>query len=550
MIAFVALMHLAAALQGALERHVEELELPDAPPVHHLRYQLLALEQVSIQTSFDSLVHLDALPTNRLAVEVRVGSPEFDNTGFGGWQNGFDAAWLPERLTPEALSVEAWRLTDRAYKQAVEQYARKQAQFTPPDDHPGDYSPAPVVVVDLEGAPAAPVDQLQDLALRLGAALRGPELLERAEVYLGHESGWLWTFDSDGSSVRRPVQETSIRVLAHARANDGMLLTDERLFTVRDPDGLGEVDALVEDVARMRESLGRLRAAPVLTEEYVGPLVFEGEAAADLFRYLLVPQLEGTPSEIPFQSQFGSFGASGGQARTGRRVLPPGWSVVDDPTADPSHPGAFEYDLEGTRAEAVQCVEDGIVRELLMSRTPRPGQLESNGHARGSLGSRGQGRASLTSVEPHSHVSSARLHRAAARTARAYGRDWYLVVRELQEPSVRRLAGHAATALDGPTGELPPPVAVWRVYADGREEPLRGARFASADRWLLRDVVAAGPRVETSYLAPFEGTYRSLAPIEGLPGRMSAHEVLVGEVELVPMGADASRVPILPPPSP
>lgn len=552
MIAFLALVQLGAALLEAIDRHVDELALPDAPPIHHLRYQLLAVDQVSVETAFDAVVDVEVQPLNALGVEVRVGTPAFDNTGFGGWQNGFDRAHLPARLTPEALRIEAWRLTDRAYKQAVEQYARKRAQFTPPDDHPGDYGPAPIVHAEIDGGSAAPTEDLVALAKELGAALKGPSPLERAGVFLGHEVGWLWTLDSEGTRVRRPVEETSVRVVAHARAPDGMLLTDERLFVARHPTGLGDVEALAEEVTRMREELTALREAPALTDEYVGPVLFEDEAAADLFRYLLVPQLEGTPPEVPFESWFGELGAGRDGVRSGRRVLPPGWTVTDDPTADPTHPGAFAYDLEGVPARAVRCVQDGIVRELLTSRVPRREQPESNGHARGSLGRRAEGRASLTRVEPPSRASSARLRHAALKAARAYGRDWYVAVRRLQEPAVRRLAGHGALAVagDGPASQLPPPVAIYKVYADGREEPLRGAHFANADRWLLRDVVAAGPQVGASYLAPFEGTYRGLAPTEGLPSFVSAPEVLIGEVELVPTGADPTDAPVLPLPSP
>src|SRR5690606_4826915 len=207
----------------------------------------------------------------------------------------------------------------------------------------------------------------------------------------------------------------------------------ERLFMARDPADLGDPAALAAEVARMRQALGALRDAPALEDEYVGPVVFEDEAAVDLFRYLLLPQLEGTPPEVPFESWFGDLGSLRGATRSGRRVLPPGWTVVDDPTADPGHPGAFTHDVEGTPARAVRCVDDGIVRELLMSRVPRHDQRESNGHARAALGSRAEGRASLTTVEPPQRVSSARLRRAALKAAKAYGRDWYLAVRSLQE---------------------------------------------------------------------------------------------------------------------
>ena len=533
-----------SALDAELARSVAELSLPDAPALYFLRYQLMRLEQVDSVASLGATVRTSVEPLSTLGVEVRVGAPEYDNTGFGGWQNGFGSAALPAELTPQAASLAAWRLTDRAYKQAVEQYARKRAQFEAPDDYPGDFTLTGPQVANLDVPAPGDGPALVALAEDLSGQLVVSPSLARGEVYLGHEAGSLVVLDSAGSHVTLPVHETTVRAVLHARTDDGMLLTDQLLWTVRDPSALPERAAMEAEAHAAAVALGALRDAPVLDEEYVGPVVFEDTAATELFRYLLVPQVEGTPGEVPFDSWFGDLGRNKDPVRLMRRVLPPGWSAVDDPMADPSHPSAFARDLEGTPSQAVLLVEDGIVRDLLMSRVPRRDIAETNGHARGRVGALAEGRVSQLSVEPRRRVRS--LHKQAVRLAGSYDRDWYLVVRRLQVPAVREVGSWDV----GDGGALPPPVAVFRVYADGREEQLRGAAFTGVSRFALRDIAAAGEQVTASWMAAPSGGSRfsALAPTEGLPTRLDAPEVLVRELELVPTPGDPREVPVLPPP--
>jgi hypothetical protein len=303
-----------------------------------------------------------------------------------------------------------------------------------------------------------------------------------------------------------------------------------------------------QEVARMRATLVALSTSPALDDEYVGPVVFEGAAARDLFRYALVDQLEGTPPEIPFDSWFGELGESGDPVRIGRRVLPMGWTVTDDPRSVPEHPGSFQYDAEGTASEAIALVEDGIARTLAMSRVPRRGLTETNGHGRSHVGRRASGRLSLTTVEPDRKRSETAVYKAAQKLARAYGRDWIFVVRRLQEPAVLGLSDEGRFEDSDQAVVLPPPVAIVRRYADGREEPLRGAAFAGVHRWVLRDIVAAGPVGHSDYMAPASGGYAGLGPTEGMPSRMTAPDVLVGEMELVPAPGDPRAIAALPPP--
>ncbi len=530
-------------LEGAIARHLTALHLPDAPRIYHLRYRLFQLEGVSAEVHAGEVVLSEPFVQNQIGVEVRVGSPSFDNTGFGGWQDGFESASLPAELTPHALDLAAWRLTDRAYKAAVEHHARKTAQWTPPADHPGDYTLTDPIR-DEGAAPTVPdQDALVALAVAASAAVGLHPALLNTSAHLGAEAGTEWIVDSEGTAGRRAVSEVSLRVAASVRADDGMLLTDQRLWTASSLKGLPPQDAIAASAAAMGQDLLARAAHAPLANEYVGPVRFDGAAAVDLFRALLVDQVEGTPSEIPFETWLGDIGEAGAAVRLGRRVLPSGWHVVDDASLRPDMPFAGPYDAEGRRIEPVTLVEDGIVRDLLMTRTPRNG-VDGNGHARGWPGTAPRARVHHLVVTPPRRASPRALHLAAVRAAKAYGEDRYLLIRRLEEPAIPPLTDPDRA---GASEVLPRPVdAVW-VDARGNQTPVRNLAFAGVVRWVLRDILAAGADVQSTWMAPFAGDSATMGPTEGLATSARVPAIVVGEMELVPLTSDPADKPrILP----
>jgi TldD protein len=541
-----------AALDAAMEAELArtgELSLPDAPPVYLARTHALLLEHAEVTASFGGILSTSTDPIHRGYAEIRVGSPAFDNTGFGGWQTGFVSFGLPARITEQGARLGLWRAFDQSYKEAVEQHARKSAQFVPPPDHPGDYTL--VTPIDARDVTAPPLDipALEALATNLSAVLAedfdGVRLV-RGEAFVGAESGTHLIRDTSGLVVQRPVAENSLQVVMHARAADGMLLSDHCYYTARTTADLGEVTGLSAEVRERAAALAALTTAPALDEEYVGPVLFEDSAAADLFRFILVPQLEGTPSEVPFDSFLGELGSGAtSDVRLGRRVLPVGWSVVDDPRADPTFPGSFAHDSEGTPSERVDLVEDGIVRTALMSRVPRSDIPATNGHARGGLSERARGRASQVTVTAPKAQSPRQIHRRAFSLARSYGHDHYVVVRRLQEPSARLRDEPFAWLSDEEAAMVPAPLAIVRVFADGREEVVRGARFTPVQRYALRDIAAVGSPHTLDYLASAGGSPADSGPTSGLPTRITAPAVLVGELEIIPAPGDPRDVPLL-----
>ena len=246
---------------------------------------------------------------------------------------------------------------------------------------------------------------------------------------------------------------------------------------------------------------------------FEGPVVFEGEAAADLFRYLLAPELRGTPP-APAAGTTTASQLRGGP-RIGRRVLPSGWTVVDDPT---NRPAAPIYDREGVKARKVSLVEDGHVVDLLMTRVPRAGLSGSNGHGRGTLRGPAEARFTTWTVSPRRGLSPRAFDRKVVAARKAAQADRVLVVRRF------------ANGWDGTLPEVLS--AVW-VAADGQETPAVGLEIEEVDRRTLRQVIAASSAVE---IRPYLGSTRAtgMAPsTRGVPmGILAPHKVLVDDLEV------------------
>ena len=116
----------------------------------------------------------------------------------------------------------------------------------------------------------------------------------------------------------------------------------------------------------------------------------------------------------------------------GRRLLPFGWSVVDDATMDPQLNGSYAYDAQGVSPKRVELVEDGVVKDLLMTRIPRAEFTESTGHARASGGDRYVAFPSVVTVKPKRHTNERKLFKKGVQLAKQTGNEYVLVIKYLE----------------------------------------------------------------------------------------------------------------------
>ena len=159
--------------------------------------------------------------------------------------------------------------------------------------------------------------------------------------------------------------------------------------------------------------------------------------------------------------------------------------LVDDPllTNHQEIPllGAYRVDNEGVPGQTVTLIENGVLKDLLMTRTPRKGHDKSNGHARSALpGMGGASPSNLVFTGSRPLVTRdmrKRLLTEIRKEKAHYGMIVQLLPARIdaEAPCMCRMA----------------PV-IRRVTPDGKEQLVRGASFEALNTRVLERVVAVG----------------------------------------------------------
>src|SRR5262249_42219286 len=92
--------------------------------------------------------------------------------------------------------------------------------------------------------------------------------------------------NSEGTVTRSGKTTYSVQLNSTAQAADGMRLNRNPFWMVAKPEELPTHDKLVAEGKKMLDTLIALRQAPIVEEEYRGPVLFAPDAADDVFASL------------------------------------------------------------------------------------------------------------------------------------------------------------------------------------------------------------------------------------------------------------------------
>jgi predicted Zn-dependent protease len=564
------------AMRDEMDRSRARLQIPGLDKPYYIQYRLLDLDIRSVTASFGTIVSSSSARNRFMSVEVRVGDYHFDSSnfvseeGFRGFLGSTGEVGIDRDYN--SLRQDLWLATDQSYKEALDQLARKRAFLRSLAQPPNidDFSQeSPVVLVEPRLEPDWANRNWEEEARTASSVFRNfPELYNtRVHYYLVFATYYLMT--SEGTEIRVSRSLASIEASLDTQSDDGLTQHDFYATYVPRPADLPDAAAVGKALQAASQELEALRAAP-LAQDYVGPMLFDARAAGSLLAQAVGPSISGARPPLSMLPLFDQMmermgGRSEWSGRLNTRVLPPSVTLVDDPSAKDFQGkpliGGYEVDEEGVREQRVALVENGILKNLLMSRRPGPDFDRSNGHGRAALLSEPRPASSNLFFQSTDAQSPADLKKKFLDLCRADGHAWCLEVKRMDNPALASqrqedfndmVAGLAAGASSG--DRLP--LLVYRVYvADGHEELVRGARLVGVNLRLLRNIAGIGndPAVFNYMQNPapgFAGTALGAfgSAQGGLPSSIVAPSLLLEEVEARGARGERQRPPLLPPP--
>ena len=447
---------------------------------------------VSVSGSFGTVTGSGEDRRRQLDIDLRVGDFNLDNTrqvrgGLPVFNASYSPVAMPVEDDADALRAIVWYQTDQKYKRAIEQLGNVRmntAVKVETEDKAGDFSHAPVErFTEPVSRYSVNRNAWENKIRSYTAPFQRYGNIYEASASLSANSETRWFVSSDGSRIQTSQTYYRLFIYAFTKAPDGMELPRYESYFAFTPEGLPDDATVLKAVDKMIADLKALKLAPII-DPYTGPAILSGRATGVFFHEVFGHRIEGHRQKLEDQSQ--TF-----KKMVGDKVLPDFLSVYFDPTerrlGKTDLVGSYRYDNEGTRARRVTAVENGVLKNFLMSRTPIDGFPESNGHGRRQPGFVPVARQSNLIVAAAGATAHARaVEREASRRSQEAGPGFRLAFRRYSGriyddrahapqfvqcaasdgvPDLRRRAGG--------TGSRRGP---YRYTADGVHEDYRGGR--------------------------------------------------------------------------
>ncbi len=521
------------AMQQELTREQQLLLLPGMQRPYFIEYRLDDFASYEAVANYGALTNEQGGHQRVVRVTVRIGSYVFDSSsskGDGIVQLG------PTDNNPQAIRYALWLATDDAYKIALRNFAAKRANLKrfEAQARESDFAQARPVT-HTEPVRSIQIDR-EDWKRRLieasGLYATSPEVrafskdVQYSTANLRAIAVNRYLVNTENSQVRTGYTGYQANISVGGQAADGMRLGRDNGAVATTANELESAAAFRQRTIDDLKSFNDLRNAPVVSaDDYHGPILFSGDAAADVLTRLFIPNIEADRPEPGTTARTqGAYNSS-----LHARVLPEFLNVTDDPlqsTFEGKHLfGAYEVDEEGVAAQPTELVSAGKLESYLIGREPVRDFSTSNGHGRAALAQAPRAHAGVTLFKPIPDTKSGsggKLLSDADMTghllalAREQKRDVY---------AVETLGGELAPRL------------LFRLHPDGSRELVRGAVFDEVDTRSLRSsIIAAGG---TPWVA------NSLGPI---PQTTIAPALLFDDVVIKRATEEQQKLPYYAPP--
>jgi len=521
------------------ERSIRLLSKHPREPAYFLAYTVTEERNIVIEAEGGGLIS-DADETERsLDVDIRVGSPRFDNRHMLANDRLADFMFLarkgraPFGTNPEALRQQLWLETDRRYRESVLvlRNLKTQERLVAESDKTPDFAPAKKESfvqpkLDLQVDKAGWAERIRKCSRR---ARKG--VATRSGCRLDVSIKTVYYVNSEGTQLQTSWPTSRLSVSVGIKADDGMPLSRTEEEFAPTPDELPNDETVDHMIKTVTKELDALHAAPVV-DPYVGPAILEGRAAAVFFHEVFGHRIEGHRQKDP---NFGKTFTS----EVGNAIVPEWLSVYDDPSIQELNGvklnGFYRFDDEGVRAQQVKLVDHGVLKGFLLGRTPLDRFPTSNGHGRRAAGLPPVSRQGNLVVTADRSVTEDELRQRLLDEVKRQGKPFGMIFTDIS-------GGFTNTSKFGAQTFKVLPTMAYRLYPDGHTELVRGVDIVGTPLTVLASIIAAARPVKI-----FNGICG--AESGWVPVSASAPSFLLEKVEVERGFQPTNSPPVLNPPS-
>ena len=514
---------LLKAMLTELDRSMTQLQLPGFAKPFFIQYRVEDVDDFQTKAEFGASEGSSHTHQRIARITVRVGNYKTDSSG-GRGDGALQLATLDD--DPIALRSALWTATDQAYKAALAAYAQKQAELkqvqTPPQAD--DFSKE-TPVISLAEPEKLHIDEAvwPERIAKASGLYRSDATVKATQHDVQYSSAdfharvtTVWLVSSEGTIVRKSSTAYQESFGVGTQAADGMRLDRSFASTGISLNDLDPEDVFDKRAVKQIASLTELRNAPLVEEEYHGPVLLSADASADTMRSLVANSVVATRPKLGTEARTNGAFASSFHAR----VLPDFLNVVDDPSIKTYDGkgliGAYSIDDEGVPAQAVNLITEGKLENYLIGREPVRDFPQSNGHGRASVTGSPRPAISVLKVTAKDGLSDDDLNKKLLSVAKD---------RDLKSVYFVQTLGSDVPRL------------LYRISADGKRELVRGAELDDLDQRALRSSVEAAGK--DLYTANFFGD---------VPETVLAPALLVNDVTIKRANEKNDKLPFYPPP--
>jgi len=534
------------AMQDELARTVADLVMEDLERPYFVSYTIDDVQNLTVVGSLGTLTRSRLERNRRLTVELRVGGPSLDNSNFA---SGFNMprphySTIPVDDDYDALRNRIYLSTDGVYKDALRDISRKRAYLQTrvlknrPDDfimQPANEFTDRVEEFDLDPA------YIEGLIRSASRVFRNYPMIVSSELTITGGINNQYFINSAGSQSIRGDRLYVINLAMSGKSGEGEDVTDAGRIIVNKPGDLPDASELARWATANAERMKALVTAETI-EEYAGPVILSGEAAGEFLRQLFAKHVSNIPSPLFENEQMAQMVPAPEFAnKVKRRVLPAFMDVYDDPTIDQIGDlpliGGYGVDDAGGVPQRVQLVEEGKLVGLLIGTAPTKKIKEPNGHARGAVSKSVTAKPANLIFESADQVSDEELVGAMLELCQDVDLEYGLVITKLTDLNAPRPRSVYFGRSSGQESALTAPLEAYKVYADGRREPVRNLEFSNVTVRTLRDILQTGDQPH-AYHYLIGNDYE-------MPVSVVCPSILIEEMELKKTEAKIKTPPVL-----